>query len=115
MLGNPKAESVWHSRPFLFWRPAVAAAAGRDVDRPMMGVRMMEYRLTAAWDRIKKAYVRALEVPWDEIERVLGRPHQGTPEDDQAVVRALLDAGAPAWIVNAEGWVDDRVWGVIQP
>jgi hypothetical protein len=57
----------------------------------------------------------AVQIPWAEAERTLGHPHDGTAEDDAALVGALLDAGAPAWVGSAEGWTDQRGWGLIGP
>lgn len=54
-------------------------------------------------------------VTWGEVENLLGREHHGDAEDDSALVGALLAAGAPAWVADAEGWVDEYGWGLIGP
>jgi predicted DNA-binding protein len=57
----------------------------------------------------------AIYVRWSEIEAVLGRPHEGSPEDDDLIIELLLGQGAPDWIKDAEGWVDEDGWGVYRP
>ena len=57
----------------------------------------------------------ALYVAWSEVERILGGPHTGDPEEDKALVQALMYAGAPNWARDAEGWVDEYGWGLIGP
>ena len=56
-----------------------------------------------------------VEVAWGEVERLLGRRHEGTPEDDETLVRALLDSGAPEWVRDAEGMVTELGWVLIGP
>jgi len=46
-----------------------------------------------------------ITVAFSEIRELLGREHDGSPEDDQAVVDALLAAGAPEWARGASGWI----------
>lgn len=57
----------------------------------------------------------AIQVPWPQIDRLLGRPHRGCSDDDAILVAALLAAGAPAWVATAAGWVDAGGWGLIGP
>lgn len=57
----------------------------------------------------------AIHLPWQEVEAILGRPHEGRPEDDGRLVEALLVAGAPEWVRDAEGWADESGWGLIGP
>jgi hypothetical protein len=57
----------------------------------------------------------AIQIPWDQVEAILGRPHAGDEDDDWALVDALLDLGMPAWIRDASGWVDEYGWGLIGP
>lgn len=58
----------------------------------------------------------ALAVAWPEVERILGREHAGTPEDDAWLVADLLLAGAPAWVIGATGWTDPvDGWCLIGP
>lgn len=57
----------------------------------------------------------AVYVKWPEVERFLGEPHEGDFEQDERIVTGLLDAGAPRWIKNALGWVDENGWGLYGP
>jgi len=57
----------------------------------------------------------AIYVRWGHAESHLGHPHAGTPEDDDAIVEQLLLDGAPDWIRDAEGWIDEDGWGLIGP
>jgi hypothetical protein len=54
-------------------------------------------------------------VRWDEVTGLLGRPHDGSPEDDQALTRALVAAGAPAWVASASGAIDESGWYLLGP
>ncbi len=55
----------------------------------------------------------AVFVRWNEVDRVLGETHTGTPEQDQKLIAALVDAGAPEWVQDADsGWVDEYGWGI---
>ncbi len=60
----------------------------------------------------------AIQVPWDDVERIIGEKHAGDWEQDQALIRALRAAGAPDW-VDAErfqgGWADECGWGIYGP
>ena len=55
-------------------------------------------------------------VRWEEITRFLGRPHEGTPEDDEAVVAELLAEGAPSWIKDDwdESGIDELEWWTLK-
>lgn len=57
----------------------------------------------------------AIQLPWDVVEEVLGHEHEGTPEDDQKLVAILMEAGAPEWVKEAPGWIDEYGWGIIGP
>ena len=57
----------------------------------------------------------AIEVSWEQAQEILGREHMGTQADDEALVQALLEAGAPEWVRDTDGWVDESVWGLIGP
>lgn len=59
---------------------------------------------------------KAVQLPWDLVEEILGHPHEGTPEDDHALVRYLVaQPDCPAWVEDAEGWTDEIGWGLIGP
>src|SRR5690606_11653248 len=57
----------------------------------------------------------AIQLPWDVVRGILGRDHDGSGEDDARLIEALREMGAPEWIDDAEGWVDDHGWGLIGP
>ena len=57
----------------------------------------------------------AIQLDWHEVTRVLGHEHEGDSDDDDLLVQALLAAGAPEWVRNAAGWVDEYGWGLIGP
>lgn len=62
----------------------------------------------------------AVQVPWEEIKHLLGRPHDGSPEDDEQLMAYFTDAEAPDWFHDREGgiegsWIDERGWGVYGP
>ena len=73
--------------------------------------------LTTYEDASGNAY-KAIQVPWDDVERIIGEKHAGDWEQDQALIRALRAAGAPEW-VDAErfqgGWADECGWGIYGP
>jgi len=54
----------------------------------------------------------AVFVYWPEVERYLGERHTGDADQDERLVRGLIEAGAPAWVKNAPGWVDEDGWGL---
>lgn len=56
-----------------------------------------------------------IDVAWADIEALLGRPHAGTPEDDRAIVQALLASDAPPWVSDASGEADEGYWMVRGP
>lgn len=57
----------------------------------------------------------AVFLPWGVVETILGHPHTGEPEEDSLLIQYLLDAGAPRWVTDAEGWTDAAGWGLIGP
>jgi hypothetical protein len=57
----------------------------------------------------------AIQLPWAVVTDILGREHRGTGEDDALLVDVLLQSGAPEWVRDAEGWVDEHGWGLIGP
>lgn len=52
---------------------------------------------------------------WEDVAAILGHAHRGIPEDDQALIAYLRSHGAPAWVQDAEGWIDPNGWGLIGP
>lgn len=57
----------------------------------------------------------ALQLPWSLVDELLGHEHEGRPEDDERLVEILLASGAPAWVKEADGWIDEYGWGLIGP
>jgi len=57
----------------------------------------------------------AVFLTWDQVRGILGRDHNGSAEDDRRLVLALRALGAPPWIDDAEGWIDETGWGLIGP
>lgn len=89
---------------------------------------MMDKRTTSkevqAWidlDEVRTAYSNgateheAIQIPWDTVQAILGHDHTGDPDEDRRLVDALLAAGAPEWVRDAEGWVDEHGWGIYHP
>ena len=58
-------------------------------------------------EAIHLSWGEVIRLSWDEVKDLLGHDHTGTPEDDEALVAYLQEAGAPPWIVEAEGWIDE--------
>ncbi len=54
----------------------------------------------------------AVYVRWDDVTAYLGRPHEGDPDQDERLVRGLLESGAPDWVQDAPGWIDEHGWGL---
>lgn len=78
-----------------------------------MALPVDEY-LTTYSDHEGTAY-EAIQLPWSVVRSILGREHRGTAEDDALLVDYLLQSGAPEWVRDAEGWVDEHGWGLIGP
>lgn len=89
---------------------------------------MMDKRTTPkevqAWidlEEVKTVYSNgvteheAIQIPWDTVRAILGHDHTGAPDEDRRLVEALIAAGAPEWVRDAEGWVDEHGWGLIGP
>ena len=57
----------------------------------------------------------AIQISWRTVTSWLSRDHDGSPEDDRTLADALLAAGAPDWVANAEGWNEPCGWGLIGP
>jgi hypothetical protein len=54
----------------------------------------------------------AVYVRWDDVTAYLGRPHDGSSDDDARLVLGLHYAGAPDWVQDAPGWIDEHGWGL---
>lgn len=57
----------------------------------------------------------AIQLPWAVVRDILGRNHDGSGEDDARLIEALREMGAPEWIDDAEGWIDEYGWGLVGP
>lgn len=57
----------------------------------------------------------AVFLTWSQVRNILGHDHNGSAEDDRRLVSALRALGAPPWIDDAEGWIDESGWGLIGP
>lgn len=57
----------------------------------------------------------AVQVPWGDVMALLGHPHEGSAEDDESLICALMERGAPKWVRDAVGWTDEHGWGLIGP
>lgn len=62
-----------------------------------------------------RAEYEAIQLTWQRVREILGRDHRGDPEDDEVLVAYLLEHGAPDWVRDAEGWIDEHGWGLIGP
>lgn len=71
----------------------------------------IRYELTEA-SRGRGDKCAAVFVSWEDVEDYLGHPHEGNARDDSALVEGLLMAGAPDWVVTADGWIDETGWGL---
>jgi len=54
----------------------------------------------------------AVYVRWEDVTAYLGRPYEGDSEQDECLVQGLLESGAPAWVQDAPGWIDEHGWGL---
>lgn len=57
----------------------------------------------------------AVFLSWELVTRVLGHLHTRSPADDRALITYLKEQGAPDWVQDAEGWVEESGWGLIGP
>lgn len=44
----------------------------------------------------------AVFVTWTQAARLIGRAHDGTPQDDRELTSRLLAAGAPDWLESPD-------------
>jgi hypothetical protein len=54
----------------------------------------------------------AVYVRWDDVTAYLGCPHEGDPVQDARLIQGLLESGAPTWVQDAPGWIDEHGWGL---
>ena len=54
----------------------------------------------------------AIQLTWGKVREILGRNHDGSSKDDNILIDALLNSGAPPWVRGADGWIDQYGWGI---
>ncbi len=54
----------------------------------------------------------AIYLKWEQINDYLGEPHEGDSDQDELIIKGLLLQGAPEWVKDAAGWVDEYGWGL---
>lgn len=81
-------------------------------DALAMGI---EQYITTSSDGLGRAR-EAIQLPWATVNAILGHKSRGSHEEDETLVAALLEAGAPAWVEDPhDGWVDEHGWGLMGP
>lgn len=71
--------------------------------------------VTVEYSEVNGTQHVAVQLPWAMVETILGHKHTGDADEDEILVRVLREAGAPAWVDDAPGWVDERGWGLVGP
>jgi hypothetical protein len=59
-----------------------------------------------------------LQIPWHMVEEIIGHPHGGFDDDDQALIGYLQDHGYPSWTQDEnirQSFSDEHGWGLIGP
>jgi hypothetical protein len=77
----------------------------------MANMELLRYKNTTYSDGRGGEYP-AILVSWAEVTKFLGELHTGDPEQDERLVDGLLAAGAPDWVREAPGWIDEHGWGL---
>lgn len=57
----------------------------------------------------------AIMLSWLQVWDILGESFQGESHQSERLINWLLAQGAPAWVRDAEGFVDEYGWGLIGP
>jgi hypothetical protein len=57
----------------------------------------------------------AVGIGWEDVQLFLDHPYGFDESDDDTLTAALLRAGAPSWVKDADVWVDHRGWGLVGP
>lgn len=86
---------------------------GWHMAQPVTAAQVRDW-MTTYTDRNGAEHV-AIQVPWEDANRIVGHETDGSVEDSEAIDAALLAAGAPDWVRTAEGWTDEEGWGLIGP
>lgn len=78
--------------------------------------------MTRTFDEFRAVYsdgfgteFEAIYLPWDFVIDILGSDHEGSGEEYERLIQTLREMGAPEWIDEAEGWIDEYGWGLIGP
>ena len=75
----------------------------------------MKYALQK-WSTGRGDYVHAIVVKWGELAEFFGdTDFVGNPEQNSAIVEALLSSGVPAWVATGEGATDEDGWAILGP
>jgi len=75
----------------------------------------MEYKETSySYSSLTGDLHQAIQVAWGDLEDA-GFQGDGSDGDDEGIIDALIEAGAPRWVRDAEGWTDEFGWGLIGP
>jgi hypothetical protein len=57
----------------------------------------------------------AVKVSWKDVRKTLGHEHEGNERDDTALVTRLIKDGAPEWVKDASGGLDEDGWYLFGP
>lgn len=86
----------------------------REDREDALAVGVDKYKTTCS-DGLGRAR-EAIQLPWATVNAILGHKSRGSHEEDETLVAALLEAGAPAWVEDPhDGWVDEHGWGLMGP
>ena len=72
----------------------------------------MDYTATEYTDHENRRF-EAVQVTWADVRAMLGREPRGDAAEHAVIVAALIAAGAPEWVAEAEGWTDEIGYGLI--
>lgn len=73
----------------------------------------IDYRMIT-WTTDDGKEHQAIIVSWAEVIITLGRAHDGSEDDNDAVVAALLASGAPRWVADADCPIEGIGWYLFQ-
>lgn len=88
----------------------VGITGNKENEKGKEKIKMLKFERTTYSDGYKD--YPAIYVRWVDVEEFLGEKHSGDYEQDEKIVKGLLAAGAPAWVKDVSGWVDEYGWGL---